>query len=80
MTKIGNIESDTLKQFIQKIEKLEEEKIELMSAIKEVFAEAKSFGLDTKIMKQVIKLRKMKQQELEEQEHLIATYLRALEV
>ena len=72
------ISSGQLRQYIEKVERLEEEKAELMEAIREVFAEAKGNGFDVKIMKQVLKLRKMKQEELMEQEELLTLYLQAL--
>lgn len=72
------ISSGQLRQYIEKVERLEEEKAELMEAIREVFAEAKGNGFDVKIMKQVLKMRKMKQEELMEQEELLTLYLQAL--
>lgn len=72
------VSSGQLRQFIEKVERLEEEKTELMDAIREVFAEAKGNGFDVKIMKQVLKMRKMKQEELMEQEELLTLYLQAL--
>lgn len=72
------VSSVQLRQFIEKIENLEKEKAELMEAIREVFAEAKGIGFDIKIMKQVLKMRKMKQGELMEQEELLTLYLQAL--
>ncbi|MGV8948909.1 MAG: DUF2312 domain-containing protein [Candidatus Paracaedibacter sp.] len=72
------VSSGELRQFIEKTERLEEEKTELMEAIREVFAEAKGSGFDVKIMKQVLKMRKMKQDELMEQEELLTLYLQAL--
>jgi len=67
-----------LRQLIEKIERLEEQKAELMDAIREVFAEAKGGGFDVKIMKQVLKMRKMKQEDLMEQGELLTLYLQAL--
>lgn len=67
-----------LKNLIEKIERLEDEKSELLQTIKEVFGEAKGFGFDPKVMRQVLKLRKMKREEYLEQEHLLETYLNAL--
>ena len=58
------VSSSELRQYIEKVERLEEEKAELMAAIGEVFAEAKGNGFDVKIMKQVLKMRKMKKEEL----------------
>lgn len=72
------ISSGQLRQYIEKVERLEEEKAELMEAIREVFGEAKGNGFDVKIMKQVLKMRKMKQEELMEQEELLTLYLQAL--
>jgi uncharacterized protein (UPF0335 family) len=72
------VSSGQLRQFIEKLERLEEENTELMDAIREVFAEAKGNGFDVKIMKQVLKMRKMKQEELMEQEELLTLYLQAL--
>ena len=72
------ISSGQLRQYIEKVERLEEEKADLMEAIREVFGEAKGNGFDVKIMKQVLKMRKMKQEELMEQEELLTLYLQAL--
>jgi uncharacterized protein (UPF0335 family) len=72
------VSSSELRQYIEKVERLEEEKAELMAAIGEVFAEAKGNGFDVKIMKQVLKMRKMKKEELMEQEELLTIYLQAL--
>lgn len=80
MTKatVGNLAIDQLKSVIARIEKLEEEKSVISEDIKEVYAEAKSNGLNTKAIKAVIKLRKLDAQEREEQETIVDTYLRAL--
>ncbi len=78
MTNYSGISSNQLRQFIERIERLEEEKTELLKDIREVFAEAKSNGFDSKILRQVIKIRKMDQQELAEQEELLTLYLNAL--
>jgi len=75
---VGGIAPDRLRSFIERIERLEEEKAALSADIREVYAEAKSVGFDTKIMRQVIKLRKMEQADREEQESLIDTYMAAL--
>jgi uncharacterized protein (UPF0335 family) len=72
------ISSAQLRQYIEKVERLEEEKAELMEAIREVYGEAKGNGFDVKIMKQVMKLRKMKQEDLMEQEELLSLYMQAL--
>lgn len=74
----GGISPNQLRLFIEKIERLEEEKFELQENIREVFAEAKSTGFDVKVMKQIIKMRKMKNEELQEQEELLDLYRQAL--
>lgn len=78
MTKVFGVSGDLLKQCIQKIEHMEQEKKELLVNIREAYEEAKSHGFEPKIMRQVIKERKMDPKTLDEQEHLLATYKRAL--
>lgn len=78
MPDVGGIAGERLKSFIERIERLEEEKRALAEDIKEVFAEAKGVGFDIKIMRQIIKIRKMDQDDLDEQEALLDTYKRAL--
>ncbi len=75
---VGGIAADRLKSFIERIERLEEEKTALAADIREVYAEAKGNGFDTKIMRQVLKLRKLEQNDRQEQEHLLDLYIRAL--
>lgn len=75
---IGGINVGQLDAIIQRIENLEEEKANLMADIKEVFAEAKANGYDVKILRQVLKLRKMDQDDRQEQETLLEVYKRAL--
>jgi len=67
-----------LKSFIERIERLEEEKSALGADIREVYAEAKGQGFDTKIMRQVVKLRKMENAERQEQEAILDLYMGAL--
>jgi len=69
-----------LRQFIERIERLEEDKVALSQDIREVFGEAKDAGFDVKIMRQVIKLRKLNTDERSELEHLLDTYMHALEL
>ena len=78
MSNIGGVSSAQLKSFIERIERLEEEKAAVSEHIRDVFAEAKGNGFDVKIMKQVLKMRKMKKEELREQEELLTIYLQAL--
>lgn len=72
------IAADLLRQLIERVERLEEEKKGLQEDIKEVFAEAKDHGFDVKTMKQVIKLRGMAKHKRQEAEALLETYLAAL--
>lgn len=67
-----------LKSFIERVERLEEEKAALTADIREVYAEAKAQGFDAKIMRQVVRLRKMDKIEREEQETLLDLYLDAV--
>ena len=69
---------DKLKSFIERLERLSEEKNNINFDIKEVFSEAKSSGYDTKIMKKILALRKMVVNERLEQETLLKTYKNAL--
>lgn len=78
MPDVGGIAGERLKSFIERIERLEEEKKALAEDIKEVYAEAKGSGFDTKIMRQVIRLRRMDKDDLDEQETLLDVYKRAL--
>jgi len=76
----GGIAATKLKSFVERIERLETEKSELAADIREVYAEAKGNGFDTKIMRQIIKLRKMEEPDRREQDELLDLYRRALEV
>lgn len=78
MPDVGGIAGDRLKSFVERIERLEEEKKALANDIKEVYAEAKGNGFDTKIMRQVIRLRRLDKDDLDEQDTLIDIYKRAL--
>jgi uncharacterized protein (UPF0335 family) len=78
MTKVGNIAADQLRSYIDRIEKLEQEKADIAEAARNVFAEAKGNGFDTKAIRQILKLRKMESHEREEQEYMLDLYKRAL--
>jgi uncharacterized protein (UPF0335 family) len=71
---------DQLKSFINRIERLNEERQALSDDIKEVFAEAKGTGFDTKIMRQVIRMRKLDKAEFQEQEAILDLYLTAMDM
>lgn len=78
MAKFGGVSGDQLRTIIERIERLEEEKANIGADIREIFAEAKGNGFDTKTLRQVLKIRKMENAEREEAEHMLDTYLRAL--
>jgi len=67
-----------LKSFIERIERLEEEKAALAADIREVYSEAKGTGFDTKIMRQVVRLRKLDTADRQEQDAILDLYLSAL--
>ena len=69
---------EKLRNTVQRIERLEEEKKEVADQIKDVYAEAKAMGYDTKALRQVVRLRKQDRQEREEQEAVLETYMIAL--
>lgn len=69
---------DQLRSFIERIERLEEEKKTIQDDIKDVYGEAKSTGFDTKILKEVIRLRKQDADERAERQAILDTYLFAL--
>lgn len=80
MVEVGGVSSDRLKSFIERIERLEEEKAAIAADIKEVYSEAKSTGFDAKIIRQVVSLRKMEGADRREQEELLELYKRALDM
>lgn len=69
---------DRLRLLIERVERLEEEKKGIADDIKDVYGEAKAVGYDTKIMKQIVRLRKMKPDDRSEMEMLLDTYKAAL--
>jgi uncharacterized protein (UPF0335 family) len=74
----AGIARDQIRSIIERIERLEEEKQALADDIKEVYAEAKANGFDTRILRQVIRIRKQDTAERQEQEALLDLYLHAL--
>ena len=72
------IAGDQLRTIVERIEHVEEEIKELSEGKKEIYAEAKSNGFDVKIIREVIRLRKQDQNERDEQELLLDTYMQAL--
>jgi uncharacterized protein (UPF0335 family) len=69
---------DRLRLFIERIERLEEEKKGISDDIRDVYAEAKSVGYDGKIMRQIVRLRKLKPDDRREMEAILDTYKNAL--
>lgn len=72
------IAADQLRAFVERIERLEEEKAALTNDVREVYAEAKSSGFDPKILRQIVRLRKMDRNDYQEQEALLDLYKAAL--
>ena len=77
-TKAGPISADRLKSFIERIEKLEEERKAISGDIRDVYSEAKGVGYDVKAMRTVIALRKKDAADRDEQEQLLDVYKHAL--
>jgi uncharacterized protein (UPF0335 family) len=79
MAKAG-FAKEHLKSFINRIERLNEERDALTADIREVFAEAKGTGFDTRIMRQVIRMRKLDKADFQEQEAILDLYLTAMDM
>ena len=75
---LNSAAKEKLRQFVARVERLEEEKTELAGQLKEVYAEAKSLGFDTKALRAVIRLRKQDAREREEAEMILDLYLQAI--
>ena len=73
-----SVDADQLKSFVERIERLEEEKQTIADDIKDVYAEAKANGFDVPILRQVIKIRKMDKSEREEMEAILELYMQSL--
>lgn len=72
------VAGDQLRAFVERIERLEEEKKAIADDIREVYAEAKGNGFDAKILRQVVRLRKLDKSERMEQEAILDLYMHAL--
>lgn len=79
-TEVGGIAVDRLRSLIERIERLNEEKAALESDIRDIFAEAKGAGFDVKIMREIIKLSKQNAAERDENDFLLETYRKALDI
>lgn len=78
MTVTGQTGADQLRQYIERIERLEEEKRALMADIRDIYTEAKATGFEPKVMRQIVKIRSMDKDLLAEQDMLLTTYRDAL--
>ena len=78
MSDIGGVAADQLRTIVERIERLEEEKKAIADDVKEVYAEAKANGYDTKTLRKVVTLRKVESAERQEQEAMLDLYMHAL--
>jgi uncharacterized protein (UPF0335 family) len=74
----GGIAAERLRSFVERIERLEEERAALGADIREVYSEAKGVGFDIKVMRQLVRLRKLDSQDRQEQEAVLDLYKSAL--
>ncbi len=75
---VGGVAGKRLVSFLERIERLEEEKKDLAEDVKEVYAEAKGVGFDVKIMRRIIKLKKMEPEKRREEDELLDLYMSAI--
>jgi len=80
MSDTGGIAAERLRSFIERVERLEEDRTNLNADIREVYSEAKSAGFDAKTMRAIVRLRKLEPNERQEQEHLLEVYRNAVGV
>ncbi len=78
MPHMGNVTADQLKSLVERIERLEEEKTNIASDVRDVYAEAKAVGYDVKAIRQIVRLRKLDRHERDEQEYTLDLYKKAL--
>lgn len=74
----GGVAAERLRSFIERVERLEEDKKAIANDIKDVYAEAKGEGYEVKVLRQIVRLRKMDRADRQEQEALLDLYLSAL--
>ena len=79
MVDVGGVAGERLRSLVERIERLEEEKLVLAADIREVYSEAKGSGFDVRVMRQLIRLRKMDNDDRSEMEAVLQVYERALE-
>ena len=78
MAEVGGVSTDRLRSFVDRIERLEEEKMALAADIREVYSEAKGAGFDVRVMRQLIRLRKLDKDDRTQMEEILSVYERAL--
>lgn len=78
ITEVGGVAGKRLIAFLERVERLEEEKAALAEDIKEIYGEAKAVGFDVKIMRKLVRLRKMDVQKRREEDDLLETYKAAI--
>src|SRR5205807_1983400 len=71
---------EQLRSFVERVERLEEERAALTADIREVYSEAKGLGFDSKIMRQVVRMRKLDKADFQEQEAMLDLYLTAMDM
>lgn len=76
----GGVSAEDLRSIIERVEQLEKEKAAIMDDIKEVFAEAKGNGFNTKCIKRIIKIRSTPKHELQEEQDFLDIYMKALDM
>jgi len=75
---VGGVAGERLKSFIERVERLEEEKTALLEDIKEIYAEAKAVGFDAKILRKIVSLRKMDKEKRNEESELLELYMSSI--
>jgi len=77
-TSVENVSAGQLRAFIERIEAQEERKKEIADEIKEIYAEAKGTGFDTKALRKIVQIRRKSDEERQEEESILETYMAAL--
>ena len=80
MAEVWGVSTDRLRSFVDRIERLEEEKMALAADIREVYSEAKGVGFDVRVMRQLIRLRKLDKDDRTQMEEILSVYERALDM
>ena len=80
MAEVRGVSTDRLRSFVDRIERLEEERMALAADIREVYSEAKGAGFDVRVMRQLIRLRKLDKDDRTQMEEILSVYERALDM